>query len=320
MQHAGMFRLFNSFRKNAGMFVLMYHRILPSVHEEKIFVQPGMYVSSEVFRRQIAFLKTRYHVLSLIELVQRLGAGKSVAGCCAITFDDGWRDNYAHAYPVLKEFNVPATIFLATGFIGTNRLFWPEEVGLYLQRLEVFGRDYKHPILKSLPHYRSENRVEQFNHVVMLLKDVAPQQREEFLADLRTQSPGDTPSEAMLMRWQEVKEMLDGGLVDFGAHSHNHVILDQVPFGQAEKEVMQSRQELERQLGIKPQLFAYPNGNFTGDLKGLVRKHGFMGAVTTRKGWVGKTCNLFEIPRIGIHQDISSTLPLFNARILCKWF
>lgn len=320
LQHAGGFRLLNTLYLHNAAFVLMYHRVLPLAHEGEVFVQPGMYVSLEAFRHQMDILKTQYHVLPLWELVQRIETGESVGGCCAITFDDGWQDNYTHAYPILKELNVPATIFLATGFIGTSRLFWPEEVAFYLHRLDVLGQDHNHPLLASLPSDCSTTRDEQIDHVIMALKNIDPQRREELLVDLRTRCQENIPPAPLLMNWKEVQEMVDSGLVDFGAHSHNHVILDQVPFAQAENEIRQSRQEMEQHLGGQPMLFAYPNGNFSPALKELVRMQGFKGAVTTRKGWVGTSCDLFEIPRIGMHQDISRTIPLFQARMLCRWF
>lgn len=109
----------------------MYHRVLASRDSEQVFVQPGMYVLSETFQRQVAFLKENFKIVSLEEMVERIKNRRDISRCCAITFDDGWKDNFCHAFPVLEKFSLPATIFLATGFVGTKRLFWPEEVTYY---------------------------------------------------------------------------------------------------------------------------------------------------------------------------------------------
>ena len=116
-------------------FVLMYHRVLPSARDETVFVQPGMYVSRETFRRQVAYLSENFNILPLNELVDRTLQGRNIGGCCAITFDDGWLDNYTVAFPTIMEFQVPATIFLVSGYIGTNRMFWPEELCFYLENI-----------------------------------------------------------------------------------------------------------------------------------------------------------------------------------------
>ena len=321
LQHAGIFQVFNTLSKTKNrVFVLMYHRVLPVVHEEESFVQPGMYVSLKAFKRQMAFLKSSYQVLPLLELVQRLESGKSVGGCCAITFDDGWCDNYIHAFPVLKEFDVPATIFLATNFVGSNRWFWPEEVAFYLQRLAAVGLNFNHSTLVFPRNDREATIAEKIDRTIIALKNLTPSKRQEILVDLRTQCPASIPPRALLMKWEEVQEMSNRGLIDFGAHTHNHVILDHVPLVQAELEIRLSRLELEERLGRRPLLFAYPNGNFTDELQELVRRQGFKGAVSIKKGWAREHGDLFALPRIGIHEDISNTLPLFQARILCRGF
>ena len=318
--YTGFFNFLNaSFFKYSGL-ILMYHRIVGKQCKEKIFIQPGMYVSQYVFRQHVEFINNNYNIIPLIELFRRLESGRKIGGCCAITFDDGWQDNYSQAYPTLKEFNIPATIFLATGFIGTNRWFWPDEVGFILQSLETHGQEYDHPFLSSILKDRSVSLEEKIDHVIIKLKELAPNKREEVLGNLRALSPTEISSRALLMNWDEVVEMASDGLIDFGAHSHSHVILDQVPPAQAEMEIRQSRLELEDRLGRPPLLFAYPNGNFTTQIQEHVRKQGFKGAVSTRKGWVDKHSDLFALPRIGIHEDISSTLPLFQARILCRGF
>lgn len=307
-------------RRNKAI-VLMYHRMLRSPREEPVFVQPGMYVSTDTFRRQAAFLKEKFHVLPLAELVERIETGKSVGGCCAITFDDGWRDNFTHAFPVLQEFQLPATVFLATGFIGTNRLFWPEELAFYLQQSEVRSKPRQSQVVdRFLSKVADDKNAEDFiENAILTLKSWSPGEREEVLEHLRLACPA-VPRVRPLMNWEETKEMQSSALISFGAHTSNHVILDQVSQEQAEEEIACSQQEIENRLGVRAEFFAYPNGNFTSSLQAILKKHGFRGAVTTRKGWVGAGEPLFEIPRIGMHEDVSRTIPLFLARILLERF
>jgi peptidoglycan/xylan/chitin deacetylase (PgdA/CDA1 family) len=158
-----------------------------------------------------------------------------------------------------------------------------------------------------------------YDSAIVSLKSCSPQAREDLLHRLRSLSRR-PPVGRQLMNWKEAEEMQSGGLIRFEAHTSSHTILDQVPLQQAEEEIVRSRIELEQGLGAAPEFFAYPNGNFNGDLQAILRRHGFRGAFTTRKGLVGRGVSLYEIPRIGIHEDVSRTLPLFMGRILLKGF
>lgn len=110
--------------------VLAYHRVLTNDDLRRQSVQPGMYVLDTVFEQQMMFVKQNFTVLSLQDL---LGLWKGDvwdehARYCVITFDDGWLDNYRHAYPVLKRLCLPATIFLPTDYVGSDEWFWPDQL------------------------------------------------------------------------------------------------------------------------------------------------------------------------------------------------
>lgn len=311
--------LFKNYKYKNFSFILSYHRVYQPFHNHKNFVQPGMFVFVDTLKKQFLFLKSNFTVLPLFELIHRLEIGLDTSNCCAITFDDGWLDNYTFAYPVLKELQLPATIFLATGFIGTDRLFWPEELSSCLQGLESVDKSRYDKILQLILGNVPASSEERLDKAIMALKSWEPQKREDFLAGLRL-APQLSVAGRMLMNWDEVREMQASGLIEFGAHSHNHVMLDQVSLAEAEQEIKLSRDEIEHQLGVAPTLFAYPNGNYTPELEVLLIRHGFKGAVTTRKDWFGKGDSPFTIPRIGMHEDVSNTIPLFLARILFKRF
>lgn len=317
----GFFRLMVGHKVRNKSFVLIYHRVLKAVDEEQVFVQPGMYVTTSTFQLQAAFLKENFHVISLDELVGRVETGRGVGGCCAITFDDGWQDNYSQAFPVLRDLKLPATIFLATGFIGTDRLFWPEELAFYLRQSRGLSSPFKNSTLerfiKELPEKVPE--ATRLDHAIMVLKARPGDEREEILSILRRLSPVSF-AKRLMMNWEEAEHMLNSGLIKFGAHTAEHTILDQVSLDLARDEILQSKQSLEKHLGISPTLFAYPNGHFSNDLQTLLKEYGFKAAMISRKGWYDGSVSIFEIPRIGIHEDVSSTMPLFLGRIFIDRF
>jgi peptidoglycan/xylan/chitin deacetylase (PgdA/CDA1 family) len=308
------------FRERA--FILMYHRVIHDESREAIAVEPGMYVSVETFRVQTAFLAERFNVLPLAELVARIRSGRSVGGCCALTFDDGWRDNYTGAFPVLQEYQLPATVFLASGFVGTNRLFWPEELAFYLREPGLAASVRQSRLLERFfgEVARAGGGGEILEKAVRVLKTWMPPERTQVLEHLRAVCPAAPVSPRLLMNWREAAEMQASGLISFGAHTVNHVILDQVELRHAEEEIIRSSQELEIRLGTRPEFFAYPNGNFNLELQAIVKRHGFAGALTTRRGWLEEGAPLFDIPRIGMHDDVSRTIPLFLARIVLERF
>ena len=105
--------------------ILMYHRVLKDPALENKYVQDGLYVSTETFDRQLAYLKKSRNILSLSQLIDLIENRQPVPEKVAvITFDDGWRDNFLYAYPILKKHHIPATIFLTTDFIDSNKPFW----------------------------------------------------------------------------------------------------------------------------------------------------------------------------------------------------
>jgi peptidoglycan/xylan/chitin deacetylase (PgdA/CDA1 family) len=315
LSHLKRLRLRNS------AFVLMYHRVLPSVRDENIFVQPGMYVSQDTFRQQVAYIADNFNVIPLTELVGRTRAGRNIGGCCAITFDDGWLDNYTAAFPIFKEFQLPVTIFLVSGYIGTNRLFWPEELCSYLEN--IFERIHRTEIpaiddlLKNATTTGDKEAF--FNRAIEVLKRYLPDDRRAILGKLKAISSV-TPERQLLMNWDEAAEMGESNLVSFGAHTVNHEILDQVSPESAEYEISSSCSEIEEHLGTRVNLFAYPNGNFNQAIQEILKRNSLQAAVTTRRGLMAASSDIFEIPRIGMHEDVSNTIPLFLARIIIKRF
>jgi len=103
--------------------IVMYHRVLP--RPEPFSIDPAL---SPDFRKHLRLLKSRFRMVALGEMVAAWEAGRDLPGAVAVTFDDGYGDNYEHAFPILKEEGVPATIFLATDFIGTGGMPWHDRV------------------------------------------------------------------------------------------------------------------------------------------------------------------------------------------------
>ncbi|HXW68609.1 MAG TPA: polysaccharide deacetylase family protein, partial [Dissulfurispiraceae bacterium] len=125
-----------SARLKGKVVLLMYHRVLTEKELGVYYVQPGMYVHRDVFEQHIRFLKQNFRVLPFSGLMDMYedGSHDGDQNYCVITFDDGWLDNYVHAYPILAKYEVPATIFLPTSYIGTDQWFRQDKLGYVLRK------------------------------------------------------------------------------------------------------------------------------------------------------------------------------------------
>ncbi len=325
LYYSGLLRCFlrKEFRDKG--FILMYHRIVHSPGEDAVPLQPGMYVTDETFERHLAFLKKKYSIIPFHEMVHRINQGRTTGECCSITFDDGWRDTYDTAFPLLKRYQVSATVFLAAGYIGTHKWFWPEELTWCLEMLLKQDAGYaetndfiKH-FLPAMDRNGKMNHTDLIDGAVERVKKYRPDEREALLEAIRKALP-DRSKNRLLMNWDEVEEMHKSGLVSFGAHTVNHIYLDQVGQDTARLEISSSKKVIEDHLGVPVTLFAYPNGNYTPQTIGMLEHSGFLGAVTTKWGYVDKNTPLMEMPRIAMHDDVSKTIPLFFSRLLFSFF
>jgi peptidoglycan/xylan/chitin deacetylase (PgdA/CDA1 family) len=311
-------------KNNAVIF--MYHRVLPQnlAQGTDIPVQPGMYVTPASLRLHLSYLKAHFLIISLAELVRRLQAGEDISRCAVITFDDGWHDNYTYAFPILKELKVPATIFLASGFIGTSRWFWPEEISWAIlsvrrKRVDVsLLPDALSRIMRREAHMNME--VEESSELIISeMKSWAEPQRlsvAKSCALLREKTAGE--SERLLMNWDEAREMLQSRMVTFGSHTVSHAMLDQLPLEQVQRELVECAADIHSEIDVSAELFAFPNGNYTQQVLSMLPSFGITAAVTTKRGLVNENSPLLELPRIAVHEDVSHTQALFQWRLFVR--
>lgn len=320
--NSGVLNKLKLYKLKGKSFVLMYHRIISSAEMPEYPVQPGMYVFKDIFQQHIEYLSKNFNILPFEYLIENVSDGKDVTGCCSITFDDGWRDNFDNAFPILNSFNVPATIYLTTGYIGTNNWFWPEELSCYLDLLKK--REDPSLIKKTPEEIRKfvnldKDKKDTISTAIESVKLMTNEKRTDILSCLE-KLLGRVKKKRVLMDWSEVMKMQESGIISFGAHTVSHKILDQLSTQDATIEIAESLKSIEEHLGHRVGTFAYPNGNYNEDLQKILKGLGVKGAVTTKKGYFHKTTSKFAIPRIGIHNDISRTTPLFLSRILINSF
>ncbi|MCC5858733.1 MAG: polysaccharide deacetylase family protein [Ectothiorhodospiraceae bacterium] len=297
--------------------VLMYHRILPADDPRYALEQPGMVVTPETFARHLEWIRRHFNPVHLADWVSgRFTPGKRPA--CAISFDDGWRDNYEHAYPLLQRADLPATIFLVADFIGTNRDFWPGRV----QRLLAHGLDAASGSedaawLTGLMPGNGEGADvrERADRAIEALKTLPDGEIEARLSRLEAAAGLDTADQSpVMLDWEQVGAMAGDGLVQMGSHTRNHRRLDtDLPPEELESEIVGSARVIQERTGTAPTLFCYPNGDRNAEAERLVRST-YRGACLVSRGWNRPGTDPFALNRIGMHEDVSRSRIAFLSR------
>jgi peptidoglycan/xylan/chitin deacetylase (PgdA/CDA1 family) len=304
------------------LLIFMYHRVLSDGDAEIKYIQPGLCVTRSIFERQMACLSMNFNLISLTELTGRIRDHRALPErCVVITFDDGWRDNFLNAYPVLKKYNIPATVFLASDFIGTGKIPWFYEV-YHLLTHSPLRPEKLTSILKKVITEKSRSssgsRVEaedltfdtcELNRVIEILKKLNADTISTFVNEIArecsqgAEAPG--PRDLM-MTWEEVIAMCRDHF-DFGSHTMSHSILPLTDASEVEHELNQSKQVIEAKIGQEVLHFSYPNGEFNREIKKLVQQAGYRSAAAILIPRIYREdLDLYALPRIGIHDGIST--------------
>lgn len=308
----------SALNRSGNTCILMYHRI---VSPEKIseYVEPGMYVTPETFEMHCKVLKKHFCVVSLSDLISG-NIEKNAKPVCAITFDDGWKDFYQNAFPILSRYECPATVFLPTRFIGSSERFWTD----HLAKLLSEQRKSTEHEMNTAKYRQLTKAILQLNgtlfkrtdEAIKLLKKLPLDQIQFIISELK-HIRGTTHFEGAFLSWDDVRELKKTGLIEFGSHTVNHLILPAEDDATIRSELIESKKKLidEQAANDGSISFCYPNGGFTIDIANLVEQSGYFSAVTTKRGWNCESSKRFTLNRIGIHEDISFSAAMFFSRI-----
>jgi peptidoglycan/xylan/chitin deacetylase (PgdA/CDA1 family) len=299
--------------------ILTYHRVLPADQVSAIGPQPGMYVTTDAFAEHVRFLADNFRVLPFAALLNawQNGSFDSREPQCVITFDDGWIDTYEQAFPLLQRYQLPATVFLPTAFVGTNEWFWPDQLLHIFRNLDRFGQGDIRDTLRldlGVPARNGSPFGDATDDLIERCKDLPVADRQGLLRRFSgpTAPPAQTPQ---VVDWPAVEVMSRSG-VTFGSHTHTHPILTQLSDADVSTELSGSLRVLSRQNINALPVLAYPNGSFDARVAALAQRCGYQAAVSTRFGFErDRPSDILGIRRIGIHQGIASSAALFAYHI-----
>jgi len=292
---------------------LVYHRIAPRAglgDAPGFGVERGLPV--DVFEAQMRFLLAHFRPVRTLALLK--DDPDASAARFSVTFDDGYHDNLALAAPVLERLGIPATLFVTTDFIGTQRLFWWEQLGEMLRATheKVLELSEVAPELRTrwqLPERlgleAASSRERAHWLISMALMRTPPDEIDGVLArlSLALRAPLRVEGRAApLLDWDDVRHWCRAGF-DVGAHGASHANLGLAPEALAQTEIQDCLRAIERETGASASLFAYPYGGPEHRSPGAMRAlaaSGCRGAFTTEIGLLGPRSDRFALPRFGL--------------------
>lgn len=284
--------------------ILLYHGVTDEPRHG-IVNCTGKHVSVDRFEKQLAVVARYRKMVPLVELVSRLRDQKPCRDMVAVTFDDGYLNNLECAAPVLQRLGIPATFFLATGFIGVPRWMWQD-------RLESALESSREPAIRGevLPEVEpidSDDRKRSvLRRINAILKSMNWQDAEAKALQLAAQLGGERCEPHGLYRfmsWDHVRKLAGQGF-DIGAHSVNHAILSRIDLGEAQREIRESAQHVRDQTGDCCRVFCYPNGkpdDYNPEVVNFCREH-FSAALSTTWG-AARGERMYELARIIVDDD-----------------
>lgn len=308
-----------------GLYVFNYHRVGDASQTQ---FDPNVFsCDEEHFTRQVDLLRSRFEIISLSTLVDLLERDAPVREPLAmLTFDDGYRDNYSNAFPILKASNTPAVFFLPTSYVGGVEVPWWDEIAWML-------RNTTHSHIEIPPWCEritiSDSIAEPIRHVLAAFK-ASSLPLDTKLQHVRA-ATGCTleahHGEGLFMSWDEARALQQAGM-DIGSHTCSHRILAHLPAAEQREEMARSKAVLEQQLGHPISALSYPvgtPGTYTQQSQQLARECGYRAAFSFVSGVNGHlTANRFCLRRfpVGMNaepSDLQFSLAFRAGNRLGSW-
>lgn len=293
--------------------VLTYHRVAP-VRDSDRFDPRLISTDPATFRRQMHHLANHYRVVRMEEVLNALERKVQLPkNAVLVTFDDAYFDLAEYALPVLKEWQLPSTIFVPTSYPNQpERVFWWDR--LYRALIHT-----THPVLRLPPFGElslrtGEERRKSLQIVNKYLLTLAATESAATLDEICDQLESKPLAYKSVLDWDELRELAKAG-VTLAAHTRTHPLLTRVSPEQAHAEIVGSRQDLQREIGSALPVFCYPNGHHNDTVVNILKQAGFVAALTTLSGQNDlNTMDPLRLQRQAIYKKTS--LPVFRLRLL----
>lgn len=299
--------------------VLMYHRVAKL--ESDVW---RLAVNPLHFEQHLQVLKKRWAVVPLHKLATDLSNGTLKRNSIAITFDDGYADNFLVAKPLLEKHQLPATFFISSGNIGRQKEFWWDELEQIILFTEKLPRTLsiqieseriyfdlneackltetvrkKHCCWKAFEQGPPTLRCTLFLKLWELLKPLSHQQQQVYLAQLKSWAGISYTSRSLYqsISMDQLRELGQSKLFTIGAHTVSHPDLASLSATEQQDEILNNKAFLENATDTAVHVLAYPYGRYTSDTVEVLAKNNFKAAVTTDNKQVTSSSDKYRLGR-----------------------
>jgi len=313
-------RIANRFVSRA--IILLYHRVNELASDPQLLC-----VSRKHFSEHLEILRLHCDPVPLNRLSHTLASGSRGRCSVIVTFDDGYADNLHHAKPLLQSHDVPATVFIATGHIGSPVGFWKDVLeGVFLQpgtlprtlRLTIAGLEHRWELgdvaeytVDAFQRHRTWNVTKRddptarqylYRCLSQILRPLSERERWDVLRAIASWAGKDLTKASVhrALSKAEVAQLAEGGIIEIGAHTVSHPILSMLSADEQRKEIQHSKDQLEMILERRISSFAYPYGgrtHYNSDTVSAVRSSGFEIACSNFEGAVRRGTDMWQLPR-----------------------
>ncbi len=300
----------------------MYHRIAEPESDAW-----DITVTKKNFEQQLQVLNKTGRVISVNELVEDVICKTVKKNSIAITFDDGYADNYYTAKPLLEKYELPATFFIASANTGKNNEFWWDElehlflftehlpslflftingkqINFNLNKEEKLNRDIiqKHKLWKACDETPPTIRCQLFYKVWEELKPLPAEEQQQEMQLIRTWADSSTSTRAdyVSMSAEQLKELKENELFEIGAHTTNHAALAFHPKDFQKNELSKNMSFLKEITGKEVTLFTYPYGNYNHETLNVVSDMHLKAAFTTEEITVKNQSKRYRLGRLQV--------------------
>lgn len=299
--------------------ILGYHNVAPLPDNGFPFGPLNGITLPQNFDKQIRYLTKKCNLISMDTLMDCWQNNKPLPKrAVIITFDDGYKDNYLYAYPILRKYDVPATIFLTSGCINSGNLLWWDKVTHLIAETLL-----SEITIDGIGHFNLRTPSQKWRAISTIRKKikVLPElDKLAFIKQLQKNTKVQVKVELagkIYLSWEEIAEMLKNG-VSFGSHTKTHPVLTKIPVEAADKEISESKKKLEKELAQPITFFSYPNGregDFDQKTKEILKRNNFKAAVTSVYGKNILYNNGFDVYNLNRIMIGNKSFNTFLARI-----
>lgn len=297
--------------------VLAYHRVFDILPGQYPFDEETVSTSCDMFDRQMNFVSKNFDVITFAYLKKCLEGCNALPGRpLVITFDDGYADNYFNAFPSLKKYNLPATLFVTTGYIGTLQPFWFEKIAFWVKHSQDISS-----VLKQFGITFDSGVEVTSDRILDFLKKIGDHVRIQIMEECekeRLLMPDEKEVDMIRpLSWDEIREMSAWG-IEIGSHTVTHPILSRVSDEKLRFELYESKKKIEDEIGKEVLAVAYPVGKRDAQNEKVfneAEKSGYFFGITYDEGFdTLRPLDRYRIRRIDVERIDS--LNLFRSQLL----